>query len=172
MRNAMMRLGVRGTLVLVLAILVAAVVGIARLVGDAAPRREPAPDGAAATAPSTVDPTEGDDGVVATPKPPADDPAVRAAANTFMKAWLRSDLAPDAWHDGVIKLATDDLAGKLKGVDPVTVPATRTTGAVQIVAKQAEFAQVDVPVDTGTVSLRLRSADGRWLVDGVDWERL
>ena len=172
MRNAMMRLGVRGTLVLVLAILVAAVVGIARLVGDAAPRREPAPDSAAETVPSTVDPTEGYDGVAATPTPPSDDPAVRAAANSFMKAWLRADLSAQAWHDGIAKLSTDDLVDKLDGVDPATVPATRTTGTVEIVAKQADFAQVNVPVDSGTVSLRLRQADGRWLVDGVDWERL
>ncbi|GAA1808454.1 hypothetical protein GCM10009682_32780 [Luedemannella flava] len=171
MRNAITRLGVRGTLVLVLAILVAGVVGLARLLGDAAPRREPAPDGAPPTAASTVDPTEGDDGVVTSPKPPADDPAVRTAATAFLEAWLRSDLSADAWQDGLTSLATKDLVDRLDGVDPVTVPAKRTTGAAQLIAKQSDFAQVDVPVDTGRVSLRLLRADGRWLVDGVDWER-
>lgn len=171
MRDAMTRLGVRGTLVLVLAILVAGVVALARLLGDAAPRREPAPD-AGPTAPvSTVDAEEGDDGVVTSPKPPADDPAVRAAATNFIKAWLRSDLSADAWKNGLTKLATNGLVARLDGVDPATVPATRTTGAAAVVAKQADFAQVDVPVDSGTISLRLLRADGRWLVDGVDWER-
>jgi hypothetical protein len=170
-RNLMMRLGVRGTLVLALAIMVAGVVGIARLVGGAAPRREPPIDGGATAAVATVDPTAGNDGVLTSPKPPADDPAVRAAADTFMKAWLKSDRSATAWHDGVAGLITESLADRLAGVDPGSVPAARTTGAAEIVTKQANFAQVDVPVDTGTVSLRLRQSEGRWLVDGIDWAR-
>ncbi|MFC7482114.1 hypothetical protein ACFQX7_21705 [Luedemannella flava] len=109
--------------------------------------------------------------MVTSPKPPADDPAVRTAATAFLEAWLRSDLSADAWQDGLTSLATKDLVDRLDGVDPVTVPAKRTTGAAQLIAKQSDFAQVDVPVDTGRVSLRLLRADGRWLVDGVDWER-
>ena len=171
MRDAMMRLGARGTIILVLLILVAGVVGVARLVGGSLPRREPALDAGSATAASTVDPSVGDDGVVATTRPPKDDPAVRAAATTFMKAWLRSDLTAARWHDGIAALATKDLADRLDGVDPSGVPASRTTGAAEIVTNQADFAQVDVPVDSGTVTLRLRRTDGSWLVDAVDWTR-
>jgi hypothetical protein len=31
--------------------------------------------------------------------------------------------------------------------------------------------EVDVPVTPGTLKLRLLVTNGRWLVDGVSWER-
>jgi hypothetical protein len=30
---------------------------------------------------------------------------------------------------------------------------------------------VSIPLDAGTLSLRLVVTEGHWLVDGVDWER-
>jgi hypothetical protein len=33
------------------------------------------------------------------------------------------------------------------------------------------FAQVSIAVDTGTVTLELLKQSGKWLVDGVDWDR-
>jgi hypothetical protein len=45
------------------------------------------------------------------------------------------------------------------------------TGPAVVQNRAAQFVEVTLPVDSGTVRLRLLSTNGRWLVDGVDWER-
>ena len=121
----------------------------------------------------TVDPTEGDDAEVApTPTAFPDDNEVHSAALTFAGAWLRRDLAPDAWHDGVAANATESLAASLADVDPAGVPATRLTGDPTITLRTDLFAKVSVPADSGTLLLTLLNQRGTWLVDDVDWERV
>jgi hypothetical protein len=168
-RSLLGRLGARGGAAVGLIIVVLAVVAIARLVDDG-PATPPFNPGAQPSI--TVDPTEGDDGEVApTPTAYADDAELGAAALTFMSAWLRRELDPPSWHQGIAELATGGLATSLEGVDPVGVPALRMTGSPTIVLRTELFAQVGVPVDTGTVQLTMVKQGGEWLVDGVDWIR-
>ena len=122
---------------------------------------------------STVDPTAGDDAEVApSPTAFADDAAVKNAASSFVAAWLRRDRSPTAWHAALVPLSTTSLAQSLEGVDPIGVPATRTTGPPTVVRRTEAFAQVSITVDTGTVVLDLVKQGGAWLVDGVDWDRV
>jgi hypothetical protein len=126
---------------------------------------------------ATVNPTTGDDGVDSpeqTPspivKPGTPDPA--AVARAFATAWLNHrGVTAQKWHDALVPHATANLADKLAGVEPETVPADRLTGEPTTVPQADTLVEVAFPVDSGTLRLRLVAPDGKWFVDGVDWER-
>jgi hypothetical protein len=173
------RLGVA----VVLAVVVFAVVGVARVVAGPDDRSTGALQPVdTATATETAEPTEGDDGVVE-PAPtsttaldpgPSLSPGARepeSVAEDFAEAWLDRTAQADAWHAALAPNATPALAAKLEGVDPVVVPAERLTGPARVVPQGSGLAEVSYPVDSGTLVLRLIVEKGRWLVDGVDWER-
>lgn len=125
---------------------------------------------------TTVDPTAGDDGVegpeeTASPvvKPGTPDPVTVARA--FATAWLHHrGVTAKAWHDGLVPHATAALADKLAGVQPESVPADELTGEPTQVPQADSLVEVTFPVDSGTLKLRLVAPDGKWLVDGVDWD--
>jgi hypothetical protein len=168
MRGLLGRVGARVGIAVALVVLIAGVVTIAKLMGGA-PRP---PISQVEGPPTTVGPTAGDDAEVA-PSPTgfADDSAIKNAASSFVAAWLRRDRSPTAWHSALVPLSTSNLAQSLEGVDPIGVPATRTTGPPTVVRRTDGFAQVSLAVDTGTVVLDLLDQSGVWLVDGVDWDR-
>lgn len=172
MRRAITMLGARGTVVLVLVIVVGAVLGLARMLGDRAPASRGLQPVQVERTQSTVDPTAGDDGVPDSEltNPPAD-PAIATTAKAFVAAWLRRDLSPQQWHKGLSTLATADLLDLLNGVDPSGVPADRTTGEPVLSIHTDGYAEVAVPVNSGTVQLKLVREKDRWLVSGVDWGR-
>ncbi|MGW4464561.1 hypothetical protein [Micromonospora sp. NPDC004704] len=161
---------------LALAVVILGVVGAARLfsgvTGD---------DGGLAGAPvapiSTVDPTAGNDGILATEPPPTPRtspgaPAPEEIARKFATAWLKHDGVPaEQWYAALRPLSTGGLADRLSGVDPAGVPASRLTGELAVITRSEEFVEVTVPVDAGTLRLELVAPQGRWLVDAVDWER-
>jgi hypothetical protein len=170
MRRALGLLGARGTVAVALVVVVLALVGIGRLIGGSAPSG--VVGSGDRTAVPTADPSDGDDSVVgATPTPPVNDTSVLAAAGDFTTAWLRRDLSASAWHAGLARLATEQLAESLRGVDPTGVPARRMTGSATVALRTEGFAQVAVPVDTGIVRLNLVQSGQRWLIDAIDWER-
>jgi hypothetical protein len=70
-----------------------------------------------------------------------------------------------------VPYSTGALAEKLTDVDPAGVPADRLTGEPAIIPQTESLVEVTIPVDTGRLRLQLVAPDGRWLVDGVDWER-
>jgi hypothetical protein len=167
------RLGVA----VVLAFVVLIAVGIGRALGGSGsgsgtPRLGSGTQ-TAATAPSGPD--DGvEDGPSVQPREPSLDPEAAKpskVAGQFIEAWLRSKLSPEQWHAGITPYATAALAEKLSGVDPAGVPAQRTTGEATLIPRGAGAVAVTVPVDSGTVELRLVVVDGEWLVDGVDWSR-
>jgi hypothetical protein len=169
MRRVFTVLGLRGVLALGLAVLVLAVHGLATLVSES-DRPSGLHPGVAETE-QHVDPTAGDDGVAASPPTTRDDPAVRAVAEDFTAAYLHTDAGMEAWHAGIDEFATQWLKDQMTGVDPSRVPASRVTGRITITLYAETYAEVSVPVDTGTVLLSLVRREGRWLVDGVDWDR-
>jgi hypothetical protein len=122
-------------------------------------------DGGRPTA--TVDPTAGDDGVTSpqSPQQPVTSPGTarpQAVAEAFAAAWVHHQVSEQAWYGALLPHSTSDPAG---------VPADRITGEPTLVPRGATFVEVHFPVDTGVLRLRLIAPDGRWLVDGVDWER-
>ncbi|MEV0805627.1 hypothetical protein [Micromonospora sp. NPDC050200] len=161
---------------LAIAVLVFGVIGAARLVtGPVDPAtglsnrpREPI---------TTVDPAEGDDGVVATPVPPS--PRTRPGeltaeqtAERFARAWLGGPATTaEKWQSDLRPLSTAGLTEKLTGADPSGVPAEKVTGKLTLRPRTEAFAEVLLPLETGRLRLELVAPDGRWLVDAVDWER-
>jgi hypothetical protein len=165
---------------LVLAIVIFGIVGVAHLFLD--------PDDASTVAVTPVETsasaasTEPDDGVIepesttttaVDPGPSLKAGAARPqkVAEAFATAWLDRKAPAEAWYSALRPHITTQLAEKLKDVDPVVVPAERLTGAATVAPQGSGFVEVSYPVDSGTLLLRLIVVDGRWLVDGVDWER-
>ncbi|MDG4822416.1 hypothetical protein O7635_11205 [Asanoa sp. WMMD1127] len=167
----------------VLAVVVFGVVGVARVVAGPEDRSagnlRPAETSAPADDP---DAHEGDDGVVEPAPTSSTDidpgpslspgtPQVEKVAKEFAASWLDRAAKAEAWHAALAPHATPTLEEKLEGVDPAVVPAERLTGPATVVPQGSGLAEVSYPVDSGTLVLRLVVEKGRWLVDGVDWER-
>jgi hypothetical protein len=121
--------------------------------------------------------TIGVDDTVTSPAPPAapvtspGTAAPLAVAKAFAEAWVHHNVTANAWYAALLPHATRELAAKLDGVDPARVPADRVTGEPTLVPRGSAFVEVTIPVDSGMLRLRLIAPEGRWLVDGVDWER-
>ena len=159
-----------------IAVLVLVVIGGARLVagpvdsasGLSSRPREPI---------TTVDPEEGDDGVIGTaaPQSPRTRPGElnpEQTASRFTAAWLAGPTeTADQWQAKLRPLSTPALTEKLAGVDPSGVPAEKVTGMPTLQPRTEVFTQVLVPLETGRLRLDLVAPEGRWLVDAVDWER-
>lgn len=174
MRRLLRLIGSRYGISLAAVVVVAAIVLVARALGGGdrpPPTGDPDQRGAAT---ASYEPDDGEDSPapVESPStsPGAADPT--AVALAFAQAWLHHDgVSSQQWFDGLAKYVTDDLREQLTGVDPAGVPANSVTGDPTLAAGDRAYAQVTIPVDSGVLSLRLLATNGRWLVDGVDWER-
>jgi hypothetical protein len=177
MRQVLRLLGSRYGLALVLVVVVLGIVGITRAIGGPYRSTSAYPDAAPSQRDVAASPTAGDDSLVSpeAPAPPSTSPGApepQAVAASFVQAWLTHDgVTPEQWRAGFAKYATAGLRTKLKDTDPAGVPAQRSTGPVVLQNRAGTYVEATVPVDSGTVRLRLLGANGRWLVDGVDWER-
>ncbi len=162
----------RTAIALGLLLVVALVVAIGRLVGG-----EPPPVGPQGQAPiSTLDPSTGNDSVVnlepsPSPKQAATGPDVVGAATTFAQNWINHERPAQTWRASLTPLCTKALAGELAQVDPASVPADRITGTATTEAHADTSVDVIFPIDVGKLRLRMVLNSGRWLVDGIDWER-
>ncbi|TDC41969.1 hypothetical protein [Micromonospora sp. KC213] len=159
-----------------IAVLVFVVIGSARLVSG--------PGGSTiglSSRPSqpitTVDPEDGDDGVLASPTPQSPktlpgELTPEQTAGRFATAWLGGPASTaEKWQASLRPLATPELIEKLGDADPTSVPPERVTGAVTLRPRTEAFTEVLVPLESGRLRLELVAPDGRWLVDAVDWER-
>jgi hypothetical protein len=156
-----------------LLLVVAIVVGFGKLMGGQVPTASP--DGT--TPLSSVDPTTGDDSVVdLVPTPTLGDVRtveVLAVANNFAALWIDHDRPAKAWRDSLTPLCTKTLAGELSGVDPESVPADRITGTASLEVHADVTVDVIIPIDAGKLRLRMvAQQNNKWLVDGIDWERV
>ncbi|HEX2770813.1 MAG TPA: hypothetical protein VHN18_00090 [Micromonosporaceae bacterium] len=158
-----------------LAVVVFGIVGVARALSGPAGADEPGarpPARPLVTAASTAD--DGPASPAATPtlvRPPVG-PGPEAVGAAFAADWVASaGLSPAAWHNRLRPRMTPALTQELSGVDPIGVPATRLTGRPSVIPLGATVADLLIPVDSGTLRLRLVVLGDRWLVDGVDWKR-
>ena len=161
---------------LALAVVIAGLIGTARLVSGPG-GADSGVTGAPVSPISTVDPHVGDDGAIATQPPGAPSLSPGAArpekvAHDFTAAYLaHQNVTPEQWLAALRPFSTGALVEKLTGVDPVTGPADRRTGELTLIVRSAELVEATVPVDSGRLRLELVAPDGRWLVDVLDWER-
>ena len=177
MRTVLRLLGTRYGIGLILAVVVLGVVGVAKaFVGDRGPSIPIGPVVSPVSTAAAPDSSLGDDSVddpsVAAPGPSlsAGAPSADKVASRFMTAWLKhTGVTADQWRDALKPNATTDLLAKLKDTDPGGVPADQIVGPIQIVP-QGSVTEADVPVNGGTVHLRLVVVKGRWQVDGIDWD--
>ncbi|MDR7280291.1 hypothetical protein [Catenuloplanes atrovinosus] len=169
----------RAGVAIVLFAIVLLIVGVARGFSGNATDRGPTviADGTATVAGPSIDPSYNYDGPVSslTPPTPSTSPGGAqpdAVGYAFAAAWVdHQNTSAEVWYDRLLPHATESLAEKLRGVDPVGVPADRITGDPVVVSYAESVVDVTVPVDSGTLRLTLVAPDGHWLVDSVDWER-
>ena len=132
---------------LALAVVILGVVGAARLFSGVS-GDDAGLSGAPVQPIATVDPTAGNDGILATEPPPTPRTSPGAAvpedvARTFATAWLNHrGVSAKQWYDALRPLSTSSLAERLNGVDPAGVPADRLTGELTVVARSEEFVEV------------------------------
>lgn len=174
-RRILRLLGSRYGLALVGIVLVVVVVGVARAVSG--PQESdtvgPPPPVQVSASPDEL----GDDSVATSEGPPSAAsisgvPAPEKVALDFTNAWLRSTGVTSAqWVQGMQPYSTKRLLEQFKDADPTSVPAESIRGPVTVRPRDSQLVEVDVPVTPGTLKLRLLVTNGRWLVDGVSWER-
>lgn len=168
MRRLFRRVGTRTGVSLVLVVVVATTVLVARLIDDrraVAPYRGPAPV-------PTVHDTEGDDSADdEEPTAYPDDARVLSVAQAFAEAWLRPDLTAQEWLEGLRPHATDALIAKLIDVDPSEVPANADLGEPEIQARTESHAEVRIPIAPhDALALGLVGTERGWLVATLDRE--
>ena len=152
--------------------LVGLIVLVGKLIG-AGPSQS-SPDGTSSI--STIDPTTGNDSVVNLDPSPslkqANGQQALSVATTFAENWINKNRSASAWRSSLQPLSTKTLTSELAGTDPISVPAQRLSGPATTEVLAETSADIIFPTDAGKLRLRLVFvADGRWLVDGIDWER-
>ncbi|HCT79894.1 MAG TPA: hypothetical protein DGG94_06970 [Micromonosporaceae bacterium] len=163
----------RTAMALALLVIVGIVVVIGKLMGGSP--LPSTPDGSSQL--STVDPSTGNDSVVdlnpsPTIKEPSSGQPSLAVATSFAENWINKNRTAQAWRASLQPLSTKTLTAELAGADPISVPAQRITGAPVTEVLAETSADIIFPMDAGKLRLRLvYGAEGRWLVDGIDWER-
>jgi hypothetical protein len=177
MRTVLRLLGTRYGIGLILAVVILGIVGVAKAFVGGRPSDIPigpvvAPVSTAAAPDSSLGDDSVDDSAAAVPGPSlsANAPTADKVAARFMTAWLKhSGVTGEQWRAALKPNATTQLLDKLRDTDPADVPADQLAGQIQILP-QGSITQADVPVNGGTVHLRLVVVKGRWQVDGVDWD--
>lgn len=188
-RSLTRQIGARYAISLGLIVLVALVIGVARLlphrpadqlvvtdpplsagpVASGGPATAPVPSGGAATAPATSSSP-----LLHSPVPPVTAPGRKTpqqVATLFAKAWVKHDVSAATWQHALAPYATAALAARLTTTDPANVPAARVTGDPTVVDDAADRCDVRIATDAGTLVLGLAGPGGAWLVDTVDWDR-
>jgi hypothetical protein len=159
-----------------LAVVLVVVVGrLFGLVGGGASDSNTGPVTGAGQQPTTVSesPIPNDAPTAAPTKP---NPVVKpgqagplVVAKQFADAYLKSDGAAATWRAALTRYATTKLATEIKTMDPATVPAKRLVGTAALGDHGANWAEVDLPTDAGTLVFQLVSGAKAWQVNGIDW---
>lgn len=162
---------------IVLAVLVLAVVGIARLFADdSGGGGGRTPIGAGSPAPAlSIDPADEDTVISPGPPPsPTTSPGTalpEAVAYAFAGAWVDHEgVSAKAWRDKLVPNSTTELSDQLTGTDPESVPADRVNGRPELVPIGEGLLDAVVETDAGKLTLRLVAPEGRWLVSEIDWD--
>jgi hypothetical protein len=176
-RQILRLLGARYGIALIIAVVVLGIVAITRGISGSVPPPavvEASPTPLSSGDAEATDSTDDGEAAVGTPQPSTSPgaPAPDTVATRFTTAWLHhAGVTGDEWRAGLKPYATEALMAELQDTDPGGVPADRITGSVQVIPRDVDRVDVMVPVDSGRLSLRLFATNGRWFVDGVDWER-
>lgn len=172
MHHILRILGTRYGAALGLLLLIAMVVGIGKVAGG-----HPDTPGTAGPPIVATDSYPPDDGLdspppVVSPSTSPGAPGPQQVALSFTRSWLHhTGISQAEWHAGLAPYATGRLSDELADTDPSAVPANELTGDPTLVPHAASYVDVILPLDSGTLDLRLIADQGRWLVDGVDWQR-
>lgn len=159
------RLGLRGWIALILAVLVIAALGVARLI-DRVPESG---DKAKVAVPSASLPHDGD-AAAGTAMQPSAMPLSQAAVNTataFVRELILHPTGETAqgWVSRLTPYITPTLAAELASSDPLGIPASKVTGKARGESLSTTYATVTVPTNNGDIVAECLLVDGVWQVD-------
>jgi hypothetical protein len=169
-RKILRLLGSRYGIAALLLLIVIAVVGIAKATTDPSPGDTPG--GGEVESFSEGAPDDG----VAEPSQPGEGPASASqesqlpqaaldAGKAFATAWVDSDRSKADWYAAVSEHASDKVREEFAETDPSRVPATEIRDE-----PVATGTSVEIKTDKGLLILEMLEKDGKWYVDGVDFQ--
>lgn len=91
----------------------------------------------------------------------------KAAAHAFVTAWARPQAKQPAWSKALAPYTDPAYLTQLAKTNPERVPATKVTGAPQLVTGSAYAAQFAVPTDAGKMSVLVMFDGTAWLVASI-----
>ncbi|NUS73675.1 MAG: hypothetical protein HOQ05_09755 [Corynebacteriales bacterium] len=159
------RMGLRGWVALILAILVIAALAVARLI-----ERPEERDGKAKVAAPTQPLPHDGDAAQGTAMQPSASPAAQQVLDVgtgFVRELIRHPAGETAagWHARLLPFTTETLATELSNADPEGMPAGKVTGKAFGQALSPTYTVVTVPTSNGNIVAECVLADDVWLVD-------
>lgn len=170
-----------GTVILVVAIIVATGIVLPRLVGGnaggAAPGGEPTTSG---TAPSSTE-TEGSTSPLPTrlsaplvsPTTAKAAPAALRVAEQWAAAWVKhpKGTTNEQWLEGLRPYTTPEYLPQMRTVNPANIPATRVTGKATATSSYTSSVEAEVPTDGPKLAITVVRTDTGWRVAQYDQAR-
>ncbi|MEU6646559.1 hypothetical protein ABZ863_28985 [Saccharomonospora sp. NPDC046836] len=170
-----------GTLIVVVAIIVAAGIVVPRVVGEqgsanATQSTEPGTStpGNVATGDSTATsasalPTRLTE-PLGTPTSAPPDPAALRVAGDWAAAWVNhpQGITNEQWLEGLRPYTTEEYLPVMRSVNPANIPATRVTGDPRAVSSYTSSAEVQVATDGPTLTITVVSTNAGWRVADYD----
>jgi hypothetical protein len=86
-------------------------------------------------------------------------------AKAFTKAYIDTDKSQKDWFAGISPYLTGEKKQELKQTDPSRVPIKEIRGKPELTGNNVNF-----QTDAGLLLLRMVEQDGKWLVDGIDFQ--
>lgn len=173
-----------GTVVMVVAIVVAAGIVVPKLLGDggadAAPAGPPSsrqarpgadPSTAAPSTSSTSQPmTTRLTAPLETPTSAAPSPQALDVAEKWAKAWVKhpDGITAKKWADGMSEYTTDEYLPVLRSVDPANVPASKVTGKPKARDSFSKSVEVEIDTDGPTLLITVVRTNAGWRVSEYD----
>ncbi|RJQ79531.1 hypothetical protein [Amycolatopsis panacis] len=165
-----------GTLVFLVALLVALGIVVPRLTGSAGEAAPPAPPsessrpGVAAQVPDTATLPTRLSAPLTTPSSAPPSPEALTVAKQWATAWAHHPpgITNADWLNGMRALTTAEYLPVMSTVDPSNIPAGKVTGDPSVVSSYGSSVHVVVPTDGPKLSITVVKTDAGWRVADYD----
>jgi hypothetical protein len=91
-------------------------------------------------------------------------------ARNFTDAWLHLERSQDAWLNGMRQYCSRNFIQTLAEVQPNDIDSVRRTGDPVVTSTGNGYANVNVPLDNGILTLRFDYDNGVFLIQSYDFE--
>ncbi|MGH3428017.1 MAG: hypothetical protein ACRDQZ_10700 [Mycobacteriales bacterium] len=103
-------------------------------------------------------------------RPSPDQADIVNRARNFTDAWLHLERSQDAWLNGMRQYCSRNFMQTLAGVQPDDINSVRRTGDPVVTSAGNGYANVNVPLDNGVLTLHFNYDNGTFLIQTYDFE--